>query len=133
MTASSRNSLPLALRVPTVALVSGLFAYFVARYASLRGEWLRTERQLNMTSRGRLAVTRLGTQVLRESVRASPVASGSTFFGFARAVLALPLLRCPGASAIAALSILEILSFGLARAVDASRWRCRLRRSVGWG
>lgn len=71
----------LALRVGTVALISAVFTVFVAEYAQLRGELARAERELNLTSSGRLAASSLGRQVVSEAGWAAAVASVSSFLG----------------------------------------------------
>jgi predicted membrane protein (TIGR00267 family) len=117
-------SLGLALRVAASALASGVFVYFVARYAELRAELVHAERELNLTSHGRLAVTRLGRQVFVESVWSAAVASVSAFFGslvpFAPALMAP---QYPLAPVFAALAVLGGLGAGLARVTYASAWR----------
>src|SRR5689334_15962371 len=60
-------TIALALRVATAALISGVFVYFVSQYAELRHQLIHTERQLNLTKRGHLAMTHLGRQVFLES------------------------------------------------------------------
>ncbi len=50
----------LAIRVATAALVSGGFVFFVAKYAELRGQLIQAEKELNLTSHGKLATTTLG-------------------------------------------------------------------------
>lgn len=71
----------LALRVGAVALVSALFTVFVAEYAQLRAELRHAERQLNLTSSGRLASSSLGQAVVREAAEAATVAGVSSFAG----------------------------------------------------
>ena len=80
-------SLSLACRVGVVAFVTGIFTVFVAEYAQLRNELARAERELNMTSSGRLATGHLGRAALREAAGAAAVASVSSFFGAAAPLL----------------------------------------------
>jgi hypothetical protein len=89
----------LALRVAVGAMATGAFIFYVGRYAELRGTLIRAEQQLNLTSRGKLATTRLGRAVLHEAVRDSAVSGVSSFAG---ALLALLLaVGLPSAPALA--------------------------------
>lgn len=71
----------LAIRVGLVAFVSALFTVFVAEYAQLRAELARAERQLSLTTSGRLAAGRLGRQVAGEAAAAAAVASVASLAG----------------------------------------------------
>jgi predicted membrane protein (TIGR00267 family) len=71
----------LALRVAAAAGISGAFTFFVAHYAELRGELFEAEKQLNLTTHGRLAKSRLGRAVLFESMIGASVASICSFWG----------------------------------------------------
>ncbi|MBS0235160.1 MAG: hypothetical protein JSR99_16965 [Proteobacteria bacterium] len=82
-------SLGLAIRVSIAAGLTTIFVFFVAHYAELRIQLIRHERELNMTEHGRLAASRLGRQILRESALKALLA---TCFSFAGALF--PLLVC---------------------------------------
>ncbi|MBN9121865.1 MAG: hypothetical protein J0I06_22445 [Planctomycetes bacterium] len=71
----------LAVRVAAAAFLSGAFVFFVAHYAELRVQLVRAERELNLTSHGRLATTRLGRAVAAEAATAALVASLACFAG----------------------------------------------------
>jgi VIT1/CCC1 family predicted Fe2+/Mn2+ transporter len=71
----------LAGRVALVAFVTSGFTVFVAEYAQRRAQVARAEVQLNMTSSGRLATSRLGRAVIAESVVASAIASSASLVG----------------------------------------------------
>ena len=71
----------LALRVAAGALATSGFVFYVGRYAELRGRLMHAERQLNLTSRGRLATTHLGRAVLFEALGDAAVSGASCFAG----------------------------------------------------
>ena len=60
-------TLALVGKVGVASACTTVFVFFVAHYAELRAELVRSERELNLLAHGRLATTRLGRQVLRES------------------------------------------------------------------
>jgi len=74
-------SFSLALRISFVSLSTGLFMFFTAEYARLRGELVHTAKQLNLSVRGHLATTQLGKSVLRESLLAAGISALSSFLG----------------------------------------------------
>jgi predicted membrane protein (TIGR00267 family) len=74
-------SLALAAKVGTVSACTAAFVFFVAHYAELRAELVRSERELNLLSHGQLASTHLGRQVLWEASLAAVVGSLCSFFG----------------------------------------------------
>jgi len=115
-------SLSLSLRVAAAALTSGAFVFFVARYAELRRELIHAERQLNLTSHGRLATGRLGAIVLREALVSATVSSFASFCGALLPLLAGALFpRHSWVSILAAEIALALLGSGLAREVHG-RW-----------
>ncbi len=71
----------LALRVATAGGVSGLFIFVVAHYAELRNQLIEAERQLNMTTRGQLATTRLGRAILQEALLGGSISGTCSFLG----------------------------------------------------
>ncbi len=89
--------LGLALRVASFALVTSVFAIFVARYVDLRTGLIRAGRHLNLLDRGALAVTRLGRAARRDALADAAQAS---------------LASCCGA----------LLPLGIAAAFPAYRW-----------
>jgi VIT1/CCC1 family predicted Fe2+/Mn2+ transporter len=68
-------------KVAVVTVCSTSFVFFVAHYSQLRTELVRAERELNLLSHGKFAASRLGRQVLRESVRGAVVASCCALIG----------------------------------------------------
>lgn len=96
----------LALRVASFALITAVFAVFVARYVELRVDLIRAGRQLNLLERGALATTRLGRAARRDAVADAAQASLASFsgallpLGVAAAFPAYPWLSLCGAVAI---------------------------------
>ena len=74
-------SLSLALRVGVASALAGGVVFFAAEVAQRNHELVHAERQLNLAARGRLATTRLGNFVLRESSGATLTVIGSNFVG----------------------------------------------------
>jgi VIT1/CCC1 family predicted Fe2+/Mn2+ transporter len=115
----------LAVRVAIVAAIPGAFIFFIAHYAALRGELVEAERQLSMTTHGRLASSRLGKSALREAAARGLLASASGFCG-----ALLPLIigsSLPGFRWLAiavALGFLALLGAFLAKTVYGKplRW-----------
>jgi VIT1/CCC1 family predicted Fe2+/Mn2+ transporter len=71
----------LSLRIATAALVSAGFAFFVAKYAELRAELVRTGHQLSLRPDQDLATTQLGRVVRREAAESALITSGASFAG----------------------------------------------------
>jgi predicted membrane protein (TIGR00267 family) len=118
-------SFGLGLRISAGAFASGAFVFFVARYAELRGELIRAERQLNLTAHGRLAASRLGDAVLREATLSGLISSVAAFCGALVPLAAAALV--PGyrwTSIGTALAALALLGVALAHVVHGSvvRW-----------
>jgi predicted membrane protein (TIGR00267 family) len=111
----------LALRIALAASLSGGFVFFVAEYARLRGELIHAERHLNLSSAGRLAASRLGRDVLHESLRSTAITALS---GFAGAMLPLALGAIfDGISwmtIVIAVAVLGLLGIIFSRAVRGS-------------
>jgi VIT1/CCC1 family predicted Fe2+/Mn2+ transporter len=77
----SRPTFALSLRIAVGSALCGIFVFFTAEYARLRGELLDAEQQLNLATTGRFATTNLGRQVRREAVVSASVSSGANLFG----------------------------------------------------
>lgn len=113
-----------AMRIATAALASGAFVYYVGNYAQLRRELIRAERELNLTSRGHLATTRLGRAVLLEAVWTAALSSSASFLGALIPLLtAVMLPSFKWASVLASVTFLGILGIALAQVVHGSYWR----------
>jgi len=105
----------LALRIAAASSLSGTFVFFTAEYARLRGELVHAERELSLTSAGRLAATRLGRAVLAESVAGAGISSICNFAGALFPLALGALLPGPAWVAIAA----AIIALGLLGAAVA--------------
>jgi hypothetical protein len=62
-------------KVGVITACTTSFVFFVAHYAQLRSELVRSARELNLLSHGHLATTQLGKQILREALWGAVVAS----------------------------------------------------------
>jgi hypothetical protein len=108
----------LAFRISGAASLSGRFVFFTAEYIRLRGELLRSERQLNLTSGGRLAATRLGRAVLLETLASAVVSSVCNFLGALIPLIAGTVVAW--LAIVIAVSFLAALGVGAGRAVHGS-------------
>ncbi len=115
------GSLSLVIKVGVATAGTTLFVFFVAHYAELRAELIHAERELNLLSHGRLATTRLGQQVLRESFAAAMIASFCGLIG--SAIPLLLSLALPGSPMIGigvTITLLGVLGAALARSFFGS-------------
>ncbi len=118
-----------ALRVAASALASGAFVFFVARYAELREELTRAEKQLNVVARGRFAMSRLGREVFWQALISSMASSVAAFLGALVPLMPAALVpQCRWISVASAVLVLALLGATLARAMHGSmlRWSCSL-------
>ncbi|HWM81718.1 MAG TPA: hypothetical protein VNQ56_06600 [Pseudolabrys sp.] len=65
----------LIVKVGAATGFTTFFVFFVAHYAQARTDLVRAERELNLMKHGKLATTRLGQQVLTESLIGATIAS----------------------------------------------------------
>jgi hypothetical protein len=122
---SSEVTVGLSLKIGTAAFATAAFAFFVAKYAELRGALVRAGRQLNLRADQRLHSTDLGRLAASDALVATSIACSASFVGALLPLLAGTVL--PGAAWLAiplALAALGGLGFGLARVLDGSsaRW-----------
>jgi predicted membrane protein (TIGR00267 family) len=109
-------AMSMALRIAVSAFASGAFVFFVARYSQLRSELVNAEKQLNLTSHGRLATSKLGRDVLREAILSSSISSVSSFVGAMIPLAVAALLPAHGWAGLAAAFVaLALLGLGLAK------------------
>jgi len=112
---------PLALRIATGALATAGFVFYIGRYSELRSQLVRSEAQLNLTHKGKLATTHLGRKILYDAIRE---ASLSGFSSFISALLPLTLAAIfpsvPLLSIIVSLLILGIMGRVIGKAVRGS-------------
>jgi predicted membrane protein (TIGR00267 family) len=119
----------LGFRISLAAALSGMFVFFAAEYTRLRLELLHAARQLNLTSHGRLATTRLGHKVWRETLASSVVASACGFLGALFPLLFASLApSAPWTAILAAIAALGGLGTLLGATVQGSsiRWAVSL-------
>ncbi len=74
-------NLDLALRVSIAGASSSAFIFAVAQYAQLRSELVEAEKQLNLTSHGKLVSSNLGRAVFFESIISALLGSSAGFLG----------------------------------------------------
>lgn len=127
-------SVTLALQISAATSLAGTLVFFTAEYARVRGELAHAERQLNLTSKGHLATTRLGRAVLRETAAAAAISSGCNFLGALLPLLSGAVLPGPSWMAIAAAMVaLGLLGAAVAHTVHGSpgRWAAVLMIAGG--
>lgn len=115
LVSGTRPTLGLSFRIALGSAICGIFVFYTAEYARLRGELIRSEKQLNFSTRGHFVATRLGRQVRREAT-ASAVCSSLANFAGALFPLAVGSFM-PGPPLLAALpSLLALATLGAALA-----------------
>jgi VIT1/CCC1 family predicted Fe2+/Mn2+ transporter len=108
----------LAIRVAISALATSGFVFYVGRYAELRGRLIHAERQLNLTTRGRLATTRLGRAVLLEALADAAVSGTACFAGALLPLsLAAAVPSAPQLSVLVPIGMLGLMGLVLAKAL----------------
>ena len=110
LSSDGRITLGLSLSIATAASSSGMFVFFTAEYAKLRGELVHASKQLNLASHGHLATTQLGKAVRREALNSALLSSMCNVLGAfipLSMAVAFPLLPwLPFVTAVAALGAL---------------------------
>jgi predicted membrane protein (TIGR00267 family) len=115
-------SLTLALRIAFATSLTSSFVFFIAEYTQLRQELITVEKQLNITSRGKLATTNLGKKVFKDSMISTSV---TIIFGFIGALI--PLLadalfpKAAWVAIIISLAALGILGIRIASSIYANK------------
>jgi predicted membrane protein (TIGR00267 family) len=126
---SKHVTVGLALRIGAAAMASSAFAFFVAKYAELRGALVHAGRQLSLRPDQRLQRTDLGRAAASDALTATAIACTASFCGAVLPLLAGAVLPGPSWLAIAlALAILGGLGIGLAHVLDGNwiRWSLAL-------
>lgn len=112
----------MTLKIGAATSCTTLFVFFVAHYADLRAELVHAERELNLLAHGRLATTRLGQKILRESLSAAVLASICGLIGATIPLgLSLILPAPPILGLIITIALLGILGVVLAGNLFGSR------------
>lgn len=111
----------LAMRVGVASASTTAFVFFVAHVAQLRAQLIESEKQLNLTRRGRLAMTNLGRQVRREALAGAMVAAGCSLFGAGLPLMLSALLPgLPIVSVSLTVLLLGVLGVLLALSISGS-------------
>jgi hypothetical protein len=107
--------------VAAITACTTSFVFFVAHYAQLRSELIRSARELNLLSHGKLATTRLGTQILHEAIWGAVIASVCSVIGSTLPLaISLAVPQVPMVGLAFAISSLGLLGWLLARKVFGS-------------
>jgi len=111
-------SLGLAFRGAFVTSLSGSLVYFISEYSKQRNLLINAEKELNLTSHGKLAVSNLGKQILKETFVSVIVTGGFSFLGAFIPISGAVFFPTHAWLSIGiALLILALLGFGVARLV----------------
>lgn len=111
----------LIARVGTATALTTVFVFFMAHYAEERAELARAERQLNLTSHGKLATSRLGRRALLEALSGALIAAACGLIGATLSLLLCFWLSDPRWLGLAAvLVLLGLLGALLARSFHGS-------------
>jgi hypothetical protein len=114
-------SLSLVGKLGIVTGCTTSFVFFVAHYAQLRAELVRSARQLNLLSHGHLATTQLGYQIMREALLGAAIASACGVVGAAiPLVLTLAIPQLPLMGVVLTVGLLGVLGWLLALNVFGS-------------
>jgi hypothetical protein len=121
LTTQGGLTLLLVGKVAVITACTTGFVFFVAHYAQLRSELIRSARELNLLSHGKLATTRLGTQILLEAIRGAITASVCSVFGSTLPLaISLAVPQVPMAGLVFAICLLGFLGWLLARNIFGS-------------
>jgi predicted membrane protein (TIGR00267 family) len=113
--------LVLGFKIAAAASLSGVFVFCTAEYARLRHELIDAERQLNLTSHGRLATSHLGRAIRRETAAAAIISSLASFVGaFFPLAIGAFVPQPPWLSLAAAIAALGLLGGFLAYSLYAN-------------
>jgi predicted membrane protein (TIGR00267 family) len=81
LVAGTKPTIGLSFRIALGSAICGVFVFFTAEYARLRGELIHAEGQLNLASRGQFVTSQLGKQVRAEAFASALVSSTANFLG----------------------------------------------------
>lgn len=108
----------LALRVAFGSAFVGGFSYFIAEYTRLRSEISRTSKQLILRSPSYLIRSKIGRDILIESVLGTALSVGSGFLGSMIPLSFSLVLPSDGLiSIMVAIGALSVMGLGIARSV----------------
>jgi len=110
-----------ALRVAAGCFATAGFVFYIGRYTELRAELVRSEAQLNLARRGKLATTHLGRSVLFDAIAEAALSGVSSFMSaLLPLTLALFFPTVPLFSIVVSLLALGIMGIVLGNAVRGS-------------
>lgn len=122
--ATGHLAIGLALRVGTAALVTAVLTVYVATYAEQRAHLVHASRELNLSSRGHLATTKLGRAAIRDAPAGTATAAASSFLGAVFPLLIGSALRKPTwLPLVVSIAALAALGVGVGHVVAGSRLR----------
>jgi predicted membrane protein (TIGR00267 family) len=131
---TSQLSWNLGVRIAAASSFSGVFIFFTAEYARLRGELVRAERELNLAKHGHLATTQLGRTVFWDTIRSGLLSSLCNFVGALFPLAVGAFFSTPAwIPLIVALFTLGMLGIVIARVVHGqwARWSSVLMMAGG--
>ncbi|WP_150291038.1 hypothetical protein [Sphingobium estronivorans] len=113
--------LSLVARVGAATALTTLFVFFMAHYAEERAELTRAERELNLTSHGKLATSRLGRRAVAEALSGAVIAAMCGLVGATVSLLLCIWLPGPRwVGPIADIALLGVLGALLAKSFHGS-------------
>lgn len=113
--------LMLIVRVAAATGLTTVFVFFMAHYAELRAELARAERELSLSSHGKLAASQLGRRAARDAVSGAIVAALCGIAGSSLSLLLCVWLANPAWLVLVAdLALLGLLGALLARSFHGS-------------
>jgi predicted membrane protein (TIGR00267 family) len=111
----------LALKISVASALTSIFVFCTAEYARLRGQLMHAERELNLTSHGRLAASHLGRAIRRETMASAAISSLANFVGaFFPVLIGAFFPRPPGLAVAVAVAALALLGGALAYSIHGN-------------
>lgn len=125
LVAGTKPTFGLSLRIAVGSAVCGVFVFYAAEYARLRGDLIHAEKELNLSTRGRFVTTQLGKQVRLEAASSAILSSGANFVGALLPLVLGSVMPSPPLLAMfPSILALAVLGWVLARIVQG--------RAVSW-
>lgn len=98
--------LDLVVRVAAATGLTTIIVFFLAHYAEMRAELVRAERELNLSTHGQLATSRLGKKALQSAAVAAVIAAACGILGAMVSLLLCMVLPGPPWVGLAAIFLL---------------------------
>jgi predicted membrane protein (TIGR00267 family) len=122
LVAGTKPTLGLSFRIALGSAICGIFVFYAAEYARLRGELIHAEKELNLSSRGHFVTTQLGKQVRAEAAMGAVLSSSANFIGALLPLFLGSLMPSPAVLAVVpSIIALAVLGWVLARIVNGRR------------